>query len=482
MTKFYNDGNVWILGDMTVPAGTMMKRMCDDGIIEILRYYEYANGGFQVIAKGGYSDFSDINGAPYASMATFKAATDDFFVKALSGDGAKISTGNTELKTVKDIADSYGITILNQNTIPKSGYYLNTGDGAMVQYQGGYYSDFYPITDLVDYYYTGSTRYRASAWVFYNSDKTVLSTFPTSNQSNTLSIADQKIIIPANAAYIRFGSLYSEFSVSIFNIKSHIKQKTHNKLYGKKIAFIGDSVTEGQGGVVGFGGWCKIIGESNNMNWHNYGVSGSKIAIQSGKTNSIQERLENYSSDFDYVLLQGGLNDIVGIELGSITTGWDDVFNRNTFCGGVEYLFKLALTKYNNKKVGFLITYLIGSYSEWNTRADLIEQICKKWGMPYLDLRKYAGFNLVNSELRAIYGVSTSSYPVYSETSGYLLDNIVKYNGSTYKANQAIQSPAGAFNSALWTQVSSGDYDYWHCNVKAYQLLAPRIEAFLQSL
>lgn len=283
----------------------------------------------------------------------------------------------------------------------------------------------------------------------------------------------------------KYGLDISSINTQINNIITN----EGNNLTGKKIAFVGDSITRGQAGMTpDHGGWAKLIGVKNSMTWSNFGVGGTCITKVTGRTDSIIERLEGYSSDFDFVLLQGGLNDTVQAinAIGTITTGYNATLDLFTFCGASEYMCKLALSKYSEKKVAFLINYNFGSTDisgKWKTLSDLLVQICIKWGMPYLDLRSQSGFNISNNDMATIYGVSTGSYPNYNATStSYAVDDIVKYNSSTYKAIVAITAPAGTFDATKWQQVSAGTYDNWHCNPKAYNLLAPKIEAFLNAL
>jgi len=226
-----------------------------------------------------------------------------------------------------------------------------------------------------------------------------------------------------------------DVNLQISSYITNLQNTNANPLQGKSIAFIGDSITYGDAGV-GYGGWVNIIGNNNTMDYINYGQGGTCLAKVVGRTDSIIERLDSYSPDFDFVCLQGGFNDtaILPTGLGTITAGYNDTLDLFTFCGAAEYMCKTALSKYAGKKVCFLIAYNIGD--PWGVWADKLEEVCKKWGMPYFDLRTNAGFNLVNNELGLIYGVSTGV----------------------------------------------GTYDGWHCNVEAYDLLAPKIEAFLKQL
>ena len=62
MIRFYKDGNVWDLGDMVVPAGSLMRRDCVDGTIELLRYIDTDKDWLHTVVSGRYIDFCDVDG------------------------------------------------------------------------------------------------------------------------------------------------------------------------------------------------------------------------------------------------------------------------------------------------------------------------------------------------------------------------------------------------------------------------------------
>ena len=101
--------------------------------------------------------------------------------------------------------------------------------------------------------------------------------------------------------------------------------------------------------------------------------------------------------------------------------------------------------------------------------------------MPYVDLRTKAGFNLHTETLREKYGVYNGDVPVYNESKGYALDEKTKYEGKVYKANQVIESPAGTFNSSLWTYIGL-EYDQCHCNLEGYKKSVGAIIQMMKAL
>jgi len=81
MIPFYFDGTVWVLGNTTVPAGSLVRSVSGD----IVKLYTLER---MLLHTAEYSDFTDSQGTPYTTLEAFKTATDDFFVKALATTGA----------------------------------------------------------------------------------------------------------------------------------------------------------------------------------------------------------------------------------------------------------------------------------------------------------------------------------------------------------------------------------------------------------
>lgn len=373
-------------------------------------------------------------------------------------------------------------------------------NGKLAEYVDGKYSDYYEINGKV-FDYKGTTQYRATCYVFYDENKSKISSYPDTNQSTRLYVDVKSVAPPSNAKYVRFSGLYEDFSAVIYsngNLRKEIdlineelnklQYKGENKLYGKSVIWVGDSITEGSVRMSPpFGGWAKIIADKNTMKSTNYGIGGTCITHIEGKTNAIVDRLQNYSKDVDYCIVQGGLNDTAqaGEILGEITNGYTAQLNTSTYCGAMEFICKYLATNYSGKKYGFIVTFQIAS-TKWNTTwGDKTVEILKKWGIPYIDLRYCAGFNLASPDMRKLFGTYIGDVALYDSTKGYVLDEQVKYNGALYKANVDIPSPSGEFDASKWTLQESdnaSDYDNWHCNITGYKMIADKIEAWMRTL
>lgn len=171
-----------------------------------------------------------------------------------------------------------------------------------------------------------------------------------------------------------------------------------NPLYGKKVTWDGDSIMRGQADY----SFASIISQRNNMISENLSVGGATITAEVYKeggiaTHWISREYPNYSNDSDYIILNGGTNDADRLNstnrLGLITTGFTDTYDDTTFCGAVEKMFCELIKKYPSKRIGFIISHKTGvqggdKYKTGLRRTyfDKIVEICKKWGIPCLDL------------------------------------------------------------------------------------------------
>ena len=138
--------------------------------------------------------------------------------------------------------------------------------------------------------------------------------------------------------------------------------KGENPLDGKRIAFIGDSISYGTNWQGGYG---KLIGEQYNMNVTNVSKGGATLADNvhwsensDGYRPYITDMLDNLDGDYEYIIAEGGLNDFWGhSELGEITDGFSGDFDENTMTGGMEKMFFEIRNDFPNSKVGFVITH-----------------------------------------------------------------------------------------------------------------------------
>ena len=308
-----------------------------------------------------------------------------------------------------------------------------------------------------------------------------------------------------------------------------------NPLVGKKFFYAGDSIGVGQVEDGILVNWAKLIADNNKMVLTNVSRGGSTIRLKDENTGCIRKMIESISEDYDYIIFQGGVND--GAEnVGAFDKPYNDFFDRPLYdeskvyhkgdivrygsylyeskndmtapagvfnkavwnnhliqkqypklasldltktYSSMEYICKYLMINYPTKKFGFIVTYRGESYDSWNAISDNLVAICEKYGMPYIDLRKCAGFNIIDQELMNVYS-KNEDLPKYNNTSSYSVDDQVIYNGVKYKALVDIPAPAGDFVPSKWTYI--GAMDGWHCNGLGYKQSFNKIEAWMKTL
>lgn len=160
---------------------------------------------------------------------------------------------------------------------------------------------------------------------------------------------------------------------------------------GKTIVMFGDSIVAGWGWQEGYGITQPLKEKYTEGVWINQAVSGSNMANKTGSEHpSIVSKVKAYSGNADAILLEGGTNDVNnGITLGTISSGYDDTFDENTFTGALESCLRTIMNKYPLAYKFFLIPH---NYAKDNSYVDSYhdraKEVCEKWNMPVLDMRK----------------------------------------------------------------------------------------------
>mgnify|MGYP003293332920 CR=1 FL=1 len=174
---------------------------------------------------------------------------------------------------------------------------------------------------------------------------------------------------------------------------------------GKTIVFEGDSICEACADE--FRGWAGRVGDALGMTWYNCGVSGATVTAELFYANgdprhwvcrSVDEIKEKYGK-VDYIIFEGGTNDADNLGIGSERTGTldEDDFSGNyddsTFIGAMESMFYRSLMTFPETKIGFIIAQKMncptdadGKYFKRRHYFKIAEQVCKKWGVPCLNL------------------------------------------------------------------------------------------------
>ena len=184
-------------------------------------------------------------------------------------------------------------------------------------------------------------------------------------------------------------------------------------LWEKEAVYDGDSICASATDVTQGGAWAERIAKQYRMKFQNYAVGGGTITNKvyndgGGAKHWISATVDTMAQQHpnaDYIIFEGGTND--ADLLGSILNGntpqrfgsyTDDDFSGEyddeTFCGAVESIIYKAINHWPHGKIGFVIALKMASNATQtdnpmkNRRAyfQTIMDICKKWGIPYINL------------------------------------------------------------------------------------------------
>ena len=195
------------------------------------------------------------------------------------------------------------------------------------------------------------------------------------------------------------------------------------ELRGLTINFLGDSITEGVGASSkDFVFHAVLAKEAGLAHVRNYGISGTRFAIQKGteKTpkddyvdiNSFCERFDKMDDDADVVVVFGGTNDYGH---GDAPLGCFDDRTPDTFYGACHYLFSGLVKKYLGKPIVIMTPLhrineleipdikMTGDYGNLKIYVNIIREVAEFYSLMVLDLFAISGLQPEIKEIRETY-------------------------------------------------------------------------------
>ena len=235
---------------------------------------------------------------------------------------------------------------------------------------------------------------------------------------------------PSNIASV---SSKQESSSTVSVSSQEVPSQMVNVLKGKTVLFCGDSICYGEWDTVKGYAWAGRIAKRCDLEEaDNQALGGYCFSTTRGDQWRILHQLEKVQQNtYDYVILQGGVNDAAGhpggpvyAQVGTMSDSFDvEDFDRNTFAGGFEETIYYAKQYFPNAKFGFIISfYMPNASKEWNQVSDMKEywevakQICDKWEIPYLDL--YFDDYISNTVMQVTTNICLRD-PVHPNATGY---------------------------------------------------------------
>jgi len=235
--------------------------------------------------------------------------------------------------------------------------------------------------------YRVTTRHGQTPHAAYALDKDgyLIKWFPEDNPT-TANYDPVDVEIPNGCVELRVNSV-SDFSVKIEKLgedglafgKTEDFARTSNTLYGKKLACVGDSITEAtipDGGY--FKNYAEVVAERNEMSVYKDGKGGSTMANTEGHNPFCVDRYLAVPSNFDILTIWFGWNDAAYSQVGTINDTDD-----TTYYGAYKKVLEHFITTYPTKKIGLIVPY--GNESVEPFR-EAVRKLSEMYGVPCLDL------------------------------------------------------------------------------------------------
>ncbi|MBQ9859417.1 MAG: SGNH/GDSL hydrolase family protein [Clostridia bacterium] len=181
-------------------------------------------------------------------------------------------------------------------------------------------------------------------------------------------------------------------------------------LKGKKVLFLGDSITRGTGASCEENAYWNVFGRNTGAIVKGYGISGTRIAPQRTPESPGGEsyaqyfgsRVEGMDPEADIVVVFGGTNDFGH---GDAPFGRMTDREETSFYGALHCLYRKLLTKYPTAEIVVITPIHRGGEDDpfYNqvarTAAPLsgyvqaIREVAEYYGLPVLDLYRMGGIS-----------------------------------------------------------------------------------------
>lgn len=161
---------------------------------------------------------------------------------------------------------------------------------------------------------------------------------------------------------------------------------------GKTIVAFGDSIIAGWGWKEGTGIVQPLKEKYPDGTWINNAESGANIAISNNPAHTpIISQIRSYTGQPDAIIFDGGVNDLNNnIAMGNISDSYDSNYDTTTICGAMESALQYVMDTFPLAVKLYIIPHSFSKNNYVDSVHEKMIEICKKWNMRYLDMRKCA--------------------------------------------------------------------------------------------
>jgi len=222
-------------------------------------------------------------------------------------------------------------------------------------------------------------------------------------------------------AYLRVTASSLNNKLSIYVVEGELKEDdfyiydkkyVNSRLFGKKVAWYGDSITQGYG-------WCSAINSLFDFVATNCGSGGSRISYTDTRDDSmcLTSRMQgDYTptsgeataipSDVDIIFVEGGTNDW-GNNINTGSAEWKQSLDNTVFAEACHIMFDNLTTLFPNVEIIVLgapwakwAGHFTDAYGILNNRGlqtvdygDMLLDVAGRWGIKGINMSRLIGFN-----------------------------------------------------------------------------------------
>ncbi len=295
------------------------------------------------------------------------------------------------------------------STLTTENAFYRYSDGKKIENQDTT-SALIAVENTSEYYVTGKTAGLTALAVLFDESKNYISAY---KYGTVATYTDELVVLPNNCKYVAFCSYKGvELAAKTTEYKSAFDK--FEPLKGKSVYVDGDSIMYGYGSdgyAVG-----EMLRDNDGMSLTKAAVSGTTLAVQNSKNNSICERMTAITTDYDYIIFDGGINDLSNhnsggdsaIQFGEMTQSYTSDFDTSTTLGALESICSHLVNNYpKSKKMFVCIHNVVTPSKNINTGQialfDEIKKVLEKWGIPYVDINAKTNLKALSDTIRDTY-------------------------------------------------------------------------------
>lgn len=236
--------------------------------------------------------------------------------------------------------------------------------------------------------------FHASSCTSPNGSKYARVTFPSDEVSKARCMFTS---IETPDKYYPFSYEYSVITKDVSELKT---RKSENRLYGKTMAVLGDSMAKGHT-LSENQTWAYKIASRNNMTYQKVAANGAFITTGHGDSadaNCLLEQLKKITGNPDIIVIHMGTNDrSKNIKIGNWSSSNIDTTN---IYGALRVAFKYILEHFTSSQVMFITPYFYGEQTDY---IGAIENACMNIGTVHCKNNKQGGICVWNDTVKSMY-------------------------------------------------------------------------------